>query len=244
MPPASDVAAVILAAGSGRRMGAPVNKVLLPLAGRPVLARTIDRFESHPSVAGIVIVAAAEDIDLVRRLIDVPEVLKVTAVVAGGPTRHVSEWNGLRAIASDIESGAVRIVLVHDAARPFATSGEIDRVIAAARVSGAAIPTLAVDAAEVVGVNERGEVEEPPPGLHAVQTPQGFDASLIFAAHRLAAEDGFAGVDTASVAEHAGYQVHVVEGSRVNFKITTAEDLALAELVVAGSVVDLDLAQL
>jgi 2-C-methyl-D-erythritol 4-phosphate cytidylyltransferase len=132
---------------------------------------------------------------------------------------------------------------VHDAARPFVTAGEIDRVIAGARTASAAIPTIAVAASELVGLTERCELEEPPPGLHAVQTPQGFDGRLILEAHRLAAEDGFTGVDTASVAEHAGHRVRVIEGSRVNFKITTPEDLVLAELVLAGAVVDPDMLQ-
>lgn len=147
--PGGDVAAVVLAAGSGRRMGASINKALLPLAGRPVLARTLDRFESHPSVGRIVVVAAAEELEPVRRIVSGPDAAKVTAVIPGGATRHASEWNGLRALAPDIEFGVVRIVLVHDAARPFVTAGEIDRVIAAARAGGAAIPTIAVDASEL-----------------------------------------------------------------------------------------------
>jgi 2-C-methyl-D-erythritol 4-phosphate cytidylyltransferase len=224
-------------------MGASVNKVLLPLAGLPVLALTLDRFESHTSVGRIVVVAAADELEAVRRIISGLDAAKVAAVVPGGATRHASEWNGLRALAPDIESCVVRIVLVHDAARPFVTAGEIDRVIAAARAGRAAIPTIAVDASELMGVSERGELEESPPGLHAVQTPQGFDGRLILDAHRLAAEDGFTGVDTASVAEHAGHRVRVVEGTRVNFKITTADDLVLAELVLAGAVADLDMLQ-
>jgi 2-C-methyl-D-erythritol 4-phosphate cytidylyltransferase len=225
-------------------MGASINKVLLPLAGRPVLARTLDRFASHPSVRWIVVVAAAEELEPVRRIVSVPDGTKVAAVVQGGATRHASEWNGLRALAPDIESGVVRIVLVHDAARPFVTAGEIDRVIAGARAGGAAITTIAVAAGELMALTERGELEETPPGLRAVQTPQGFDGGLILDAHRLAVADGFTGVDTASVAEHAGQRVRVVEGSRVNFKITTAEDLVLAELVLAVAAVDLDQLQL
>ncbi len=197
-------------------MGGPINKVLLSLAGRPVLARTLDRFESHPSVGRIVVVAAADELELVRRMVGAQDAAKVAAVVPGGATRHASEWNGLRALVSDIESSAVRIVLVHDA-RPFVTAGEIDRVIAGARAHRAAIPTIAVAAGELMGLTGRGELEEAPPGLHAVQTPQGFDGRLILDAHRLAAEEGFTGVDTASVAEHAGHRVRVVEGSRMNF---------------------------
>jgi 2-C-methyl-D-erythritol 4-phosphate cytidylyltransferase len=225
-------------------MGGTVNKVLLPLAGRPVLAWTLDRFEAHPSVGRIVVVAAAEELEPVRGIVSGPDFAKVAAVIRGGATRHASEWNGLRALEHHIESGVVRIVLVHDAARPVVTAGEIDRVIAGARVQGAAIPTVAVTASELMGVTDRGELEEPPPGLHAVQTPQGFGGRMILDAHRLAAEDGFTGVDTASVAEHAGHRVRVVEGSRVNFKITTPEDLVLAELVLAGAAADLDLPQL
>jgi 2-C-methyl-D-erythritol 4-phosphate cytidylyltransferase len=118
MRPAYDVATVILAAGSGRRMGTSVNKVLLPIAGRHVLARTVDQFELHRSIGRIVIVAADHELEQVRQIIDATGAAKVTDIVAGGPTRHASEWNGILALAPAIESGTVGIVLVHDGARP------------------------------------------------------------------------------------------------------------------------------
>jgi 2-C-methyl-D-erythritol 4-phosphate cytidylyltransferase len=224
-------------------MGTSVNKVLLPIAGRTVLARTLDRFELHPSVGRIVVVAAEHELELVSEIIDASGAAKVTGIVAGGPTRHASEWNGLLALAPAIESGTIGVVLMHDGARPFVSSGEIDRVIAAARSCGAAIPTLAVAGADIMGVSEIGDLEDPPPGLHAVQTPQGFDGHLILAAHTLAANDGFDGVDTASVAEHAGHRVRVVQGSLANFKLTTPEDLVRAELVLACAGVGAEILQ-
>lgn len=231
----ADVAAIVLAAGAGRRMGAGTNKVLLPLRGRPILARTLDAFESHPSVDRVVLVGAERELEQLRHEVVAPfGFRKVTGLVAGGETRHESERNGLEALAGDIAVGGVRIALVHDAARPLVSSGEIDRVIAAARQGGAAILALPMEDPALVALTGDGTPEPPPAGLWAAQTPQAFDARLILDAHRKAAAAGFEATDTASVAERLGCQVKVVMGSRANIKITTAEDLAVAELLLSG----------
>lgn len=233
----SDVAAIVLAAGSGTRLGAGINKVLLPLHGRPMLARTLDAFESHPAVDRVVLVGAERELPrLNREVVAAFGLRKPTALVAGGQTRHESERNGLEALAVEIGAGAVRIVLVHDAARPLVSPGEIDRVIAAAREGGAAILALPMDDPELVALAGDDSPEPPPAGLWGALTPQAFDARLILDAHRQAAAAGFAATDTASVAERSGCRVTVVAGSRANIKITTAEDLALAELLLRGQV--------
>lgn len=228
-------AAVVLAAGSGRRMGAAVNKVFLPLGDRPVLGHTLQLFESHPGVDRVILVSAPGEED--RCLASVVRVLgldKVRAVVPGGATRHRSEYLGLLALVGAIETGEVDVVLIHDAARPFVTPAEIDELVAAARRVGAAILAAPADGDGILLQTDDGRLVDPPLGIWAAQTPQGFDARIVLDAHRAAEADGFEGTDTASVVERRGTQVHVVEGSRRNIKITTREDLRLALGIMSG----------
>jgi 2-C-methyl-D-erythritol 4-phosphate cytidylyltransferase len=223
----ADAAAVVLAAGSGRRMGVPVNKVRLELAGRSILARSLDVFESHPLIDRIVLVGAPGEVHELRAAAAGFE--KLAAVVPGGSTRHRSEYGGLRALEPAVRAGDLKVLLVHDAARPFVTPGEIDSLVAEARRTGAAILAARVEATGLVLVDDGGRWHTPPGGLWAALTPQAFRAGLILDAHHRAAREGFEGTDTASVAEHAGLTVRTVEGSRANVKITTPADLAVAE---------------
>lgn len=215
-------------------MGAGVNKVLLPLAGRPILARTLEVFEAHAGVGRVVLVVAGGELEQCQALIDAHGLRKVSEVVAGGRTRHESEYRGLCALEGEISGGTVRVVMVHDGARPFVIPEEIDRLIAETERWGAAILAAPADDDCLVRLSEEGRLEQPPAGLWAAQTPQSFDARLILEAHRRAARDGFEGTDTASVAERLGHRVRIVEGSPANIKITTAEDLVLARALLAG----------
>jgi 2-C-methyl-D-erythritol 4-phosphate cytidylyltransferase len=226
-------AVVVVAAGAGTRMGAPVNKVFLQLAGRSILARTLDGLEGHPAVRTVVLVAAAGEVDRCRQ--DVLEPCghgKVEAIVGGGRTRQESEYLGLEALAPAIDAGAVDVVMIHDAVRPFVLPEEIDRLAAEARAGGAAI--LAVRAPGSIAEREGdGRVGVAPDGVWAAQTPQAFAAGLLLRAHRAAAAGGrFDATDTAAVLEQLGHPVRVVEGRPENIKITTAADLGLAELIV------------
>ncbi|HEX4216280.1 MAG TPA: 2-C-methyl-D-erythritol 4-phosphate cytidylyltransferase [Candidatus Dormibacteraeota bacterium] len=232
-------AAVVLAAGSGKRMGAGVNKVFLPLGDRPVLGHTLQIFESHPGIGRVVLVAAPGEED--HCLASVVEALglgKVTAVVPGGATRHRSEFLGLLALAGPIEAGEIDVVLIHDAARPFVAAGEIDDLIATAARCGAAILAAPADGDGILLQTADGRLEEPPAGLWAALTPQAFDARMVLEAHRAADGEGFEGTDTASVVERRGTAVHVVEGSRRNIKITTREDLRHALRILEGGTGD------
>jgi 2-C-methyl-D-erythritol 4-phosphate cytidylyltransferase len=224
---------VVVAAGAGRRMGTQVNKVFLPVAGRPILARSLDVFEAHPDVGTVVLVTAAAEVEQVlQEVVGAGGFQKVAAVVPGGATRQESEYLGVEAIAQAVESGAVDVVMVHDAVRPFVLPDEIGRLAAEARAGGAAI--LAVPAPHsVVERGEDGLVVAAPEGVWAAQTPQAFEGSLLLRAHRTAAADPtFRATDTAAVLERLGHPVRVVEGRPENIKITTADDLALAELLV------------
>lgn len=222
------VGVIIVAAGRGTRLGASVPKQLLDLGGRSVLRRSVDAFDRHPSVAALVVVLPAELVG------DGPSVVGQTGrpcqFVAGGARRQDSVREGLRALPPGID-----LVLVHDAARPFADAALIDRVIAAAGESGAAIPALAA----------RDTVKRVDPDRHTVtatlpreeiwlaQTPQGFRRDVLTAAVALGAS-GVDGTDEAMLAERAGHTVSVVPGDARNVKITTADDLASARAAVAS----------
>ncbi|SHH22686.1 2-C-methyl-D-erythritol 4-phosphate cytidylyltransferase [Jatrophihabitans endophyticus] len=213
-------AAVLVAAGSGSRLGADVPKAFVPLAGRTLLEHAVARFVSHPDVDRVVVVAPADRVDDAARLAGVP-------AVAGGDTRQRSVGAGLAAV------GDARLVLVHDVARAFVPTAVIAAVVAALRAGAvAAIPVLAVhdtirrvDAAgELVEVVDRAS-------LVAVQTPQGFRRDVLAAAHE--AGRGRSATDDAALVEALGHTVVAVPGAEEAFKITRPWDLAVAEAVAA-----------
>ena len=211
------VAAILVAGGSGSRLRAEVPKAFVEVCGRTLLEHAAARFAGYPRV----VVAPAGWLDRARELVD-------AVVVAGGPTRQDSVDAGLRALPS-----AVDAVLVHDVARPFVPAAVIDRVVRALDSADAAIPALAVtdtvkrvDAAgHVLATLERAE-------LVAVQTPQGFRRAILVAAHASAANSE--ATDDAALVEAAGGRVVVVEGDEAAFKITTRQDLMLAEVIARG----------
>ncbi len=227
------VAAIILAAGAGRRMSAALNKVFLPIGGKPILTHTLDLFERSAQVDRVVLVIAEADRDECHELVELGGFHKVDRIVTGGDSRHASEYRGLLALERDIEAGDVELVLIHDAVRPFVTAAHIEAVIAAARRSGAAI--LAVPAGDrIVIAGDDGSLEDGGDDLWIAQTPQAFRAAPVLEAHRRAAADGFVGTDTASVVEQAGGRVTIVPGRPDNIKITTSDDLLRAELIADG----------
>lgn len=219
------VAAVIVAAGRGSRVGGAVPKQYRDLAGRSVLARTLALFEQHPAITGITVVIGAGDEALFSASAE--GISKLGDPVLGGNTRQASCLAGLKALAKTKPD----IVLLHDAARPFASLGLINRAIEAARLYGAAVPGLPVtDTIKLV--DQQGLVTATPERglLRAVQTPQAFDFDLILSAHLAAAE---AGIDTltddGAVAEWAGHPLHIFEGEASNMKLTTESDFLRAE---------------
>ncbi|MFN8075450.1 MAG: 2-C-methyl-D-erythritol 4-phosphate cytidylyltransferase [Kineosporiaceae bacterium] len=238
-PPRPGAAYVILAGGSGSRVGAATNKVYLPLAGAPVLAWSVRHAAACPLVSRIVLAVrpadrpeAAAALAACGRL-DVP-----VTVVDGGATRHGSEQQAMRALAADIAAGALDVVAVHDGARPLAGPGLIAAVLGAARAHAAAVPAVpsldTVDAAVLTGAAPSADPGAQPP-LVAVQTPQAFHAAALLEAFRRAAADGFEGTDTASIWERYGPSpVHTVASSRLNLKITYPGDLDVAAGALAG----------
>lgn len=217
--------AIIMAAGKGKRMQTAVSKQFLPVCGKEILAWTVDVFDKSPLVDKILLVASADGKEDVQNLWNSYGWKKVAAVLEGGKERQNSVANGLAAVEKDTD-----IVLIHDGVRPFVTEEMIaDSIDAAQEYGGAVIGVPAKDTIKVCSADGMA-VETPDRStLWQIQTPQTFQRSLIVDAYEKADRDGFLGTDDASVAEFAGHQVKVVMGSYRNIKITTKEDLIIAE---------------
>jgi 2-C-methyl-D-erythritol 4-phosphate cytidylyltransferase len=224
------VVAVIPAAGSGARLGGGLSKQYLPLAGMPILARTLAAFESSAVIHAIVVVAPPGDETRCRTVAVEPYGwTKILAIVPGGAARQESVARGLDAAGADAS-----IVVVHDAARPLVSEELIRRVVEAAAVSGAALAALPVVDTLKRGGGDGGMIATVDrEGLWAAQTPQAFRAGVFRDAVARARADGFVGTDDASLVERLGLPVTLVEGEPENFKITRAEDLARAEDILA-----------
>lgn len=218
-------AALIVAAGRGRRFGGDLPKQYRMLGGRPVLRHSLAVLAAHPGIRTIRAVIHPDD----RPLYDVAaEGLPLAEPVAGGETRQESVLRGLESLADE----APDHVLIHDGARPFLTLSLIDDLLAALEEHPGAIAALPV--ADTLKRGAEGLVADTVPrdGLWRAQTPQGFHFDAILSAHRRAA--GRALTDDAAVAEAAGMAVALVPGSEENVKITTAEDLARAQRLFEG----------
>ncbi len=228
------VAAIIVAAGRGTRVGGAIPKQFRPLAGKSALSRSLNVFLSHGEIGQVQPVIRPQDRALFEAVTG-HRAERLAAPVAGGGTRQESVRNGLEALAraADVPS----LVLVHDAARPFTSAALIDRAIAAGRAHGAAIPGIPV-ADTIKVVREDGRVADTPPRncLRAIQTPQAFAFAPLLAAHRAAAEAGLDSfTDDGALAEWAGLPVTVFAGEPGNRKLTEAADLAEAERRLAGA---------
>jgi 2-C-methyl-D-erythritol 4-phosphate cytidylyltransferase len=209
------VAAILVAAGSGQRLGADVPKAFVPVAGRTLLEHAAGRFTAHPDVGAVVVVAPASHLAVAGRLTGLP-------VVAGGASRQDSVACGLAALGDEVE-----VVLVHDVARPFVPAAVIAAVVDAVRGGAdAVVPVLPVHDTirrvgpdgELAGVVDRSS-------LVAIQTPQGFRRDVLAAAHA----NAVAGVtDDAALVEARGGRVVAVPGAEESFKVTTPADLARA----------------
>jgi 2-C-methyl-D-erythritol 4-phosphate cytidylyltransferase len=221
-----DTGVVIVAAGSGKRMGANRNKLWLPLGGEPILAHTVRLFATHPEIAEVVLVVSERDQAEVLAWLRSHR-YKVT-VTLGGAERQDSVRCGLSVL-----SPTCSYVLVHDAARPFVTAEQISSIIRQVRRDQATIMAVPVkDTIKVVGAT--GIVESTPAreSLWAVQTPQAFRLSLLREAHEAAVQAGKRGTDDAMLVEWLGQPVTVMQGSYENIKITTPDDLWLGEEIL------------
>lgn len=214
-------AAIIVAAGSSRRMG--FDKLLAPLAGKPVLLRTLEAFEACADIGEIIVVSSGDAAQAVESWRE--SLKKLTRVVAGGAERHLSVWNGLSAL-----SPSPHIVAVHDGGRPLITSAQISKCIAGARewkaVACARPVTETLKRADSSGcITESIERT----GAWVMETPQVFDRALLVRAYEKVIHEGLLVTDEVSAVQALGVPVHVVENTSPNLKITFPADLALAE---------------
>lgn len=212
--------ALIMAAGSGTRMGLGENKVLLPLGGLPVLVRSVRAFDGL--VDGVMVVTHPKDMPTIRSW------LPGVSLTAGGATRQQSVLMGLRALDADVD-----IVLVHDAARPLVDADTIRRCIDSARLYGSGVAGMPVKDT-IKRVDADGIVCQTPPRdmLWNAQTPQAFRVQPLRKAIEIMEVRGEAATDDASVMEAIGRTVRMVEGSYRNIKLTTREDIAMAEALL------------
>ncbi|HEY3766895.1 MAG TPA: 2-C-methyl-D-erythritol 4-phosphate cytidylyltransferase [Gaiellales bacterium] len=216
--------AIVVAGGEGSRLGADWPKAFVRLGGRPLLAYSIDLLEDHPGVDRVVLVVPAEWEEPATLLADQLAAGKIVAAVPGGATRALSVKAGLDEVADDAGT-----IVVHDAARPFASAELLDRLLAGLADHDGAVPGVPVT--DTVKRVRDGRVVETPARaeLRSVQTPQAFRAEALrraFAAPEAQWRDA---TDCASLVEAAGLAVAAVAGEPENVKITTAADLALAE---------------
>jgi 2-C-methyl-D-erythritol 4-phosphate cytidylyltransferase len=227
-----DVGVVVVAAGRGTRVGGELPKQYLPLDGVPILLRSVRPFASHPDVAQVVVVLAPAEAesppDFLAELMG-----ETLGIAAGGRERSDSVAAGLRALRAGCE-----IVLVHDGARPFVDRGVIDAVIGHARAGEGAVAAVPVSDTikEAVGADPTliGRTV-PRAGLWRAQTPQGFPRRLLEQAYARAGAGASGATDDAALVEDFGGTVRLVPDSLRNIKITTRDDLAVAEaLAVAG----------
>jgi 2-C-methyl-D-erythritol 4-phosphate cytidylyltransferase / 2-C-methyl-D-erythritol 2,4-cyclodiphosphate synthase len=227
------VAAVIVAAGRGSRAGGDMPKQFRPIGGDSMLRRALSIFVEHGEVSAVQPVVHSDDLDLYRK-----EAVRLDLLppVFGGATRQCSVRAGLEALAARQPA----IVLIHDAARPFASAALVSRAIAAAEQSGAAIPALAVTDT-VKTVDAKGHVDKTLDRntVRLVQTPQSFAFPALLEAHRRAAAAGREDfTDDAALAEWAGLKVSVFAGEPGNIKITNEGDFARAEAMAFGTLGD------
>ncbi|GAB6085533.1 2-C-methyl-D-erythritol 4-phosphate cytidylyltransferase [Alkaliphilus crotonatoxidans] len=219
--------AIIVAAGKGTRMGANINKQYIQLLGKPLLAHTLSVFERSPLVEEIILVVGKDEIPYCQiHIVEGYRFKKVSRIVEGGKERRESVYKGLLAAESFPE-----LVVVHDGARPFLTEAMLQEVLREAKEVGAAI--LAVPVKDTIKVVDEKQLVVSTPfreSLWAVQTPQAFRYSLLKDAHCQGQLPGI--TDDAMLVEALGHPVKVVMGSYSNLKITTPEDLLLAEEII------------
>lgn len=220
--------AIIVAAGKGTRMKANINKQFLELKGKPVLYYTLKAFENNDLIDDIVLVLSSEEVDYCKvNIIDKYHIKKVKSIVQGGSTRQASVLNGLLA-AKDC-----KLVLVHDGARPFIDNRIIEEGLMYADLYGAC--ACGVEPKDTIKVKAKDGFSTKTlkrDTLFSVQTPQCFKYDLILMAHKNAVKDKLEATDDTMVVENYNTRVYLYSGSYNNIKITTPEDLIIAEKII------------
>lgn len=227
---------IIVAGGKGLRMGGDIPKQFLPIGGKPVLMRTLERFRAYSEALQIILVLPEAQQDYWQELCKQYEFQVDYQIANGGQTRFHSVQNGLALVPDDAEG----VVGVHDGVRPFPSIEVITRCYETARQTKAVIPVIPVvetvrqilpsNQSNPNAVSNPSSITVPRDQYRLVQTPQTFDIQLLKAANRQPYNDGF--TDDASVVESYGHPITLVEGNRENIKITTPYDITVAEAII------------
>lgn len=218
--------AVIVAGGKGLRMKSKTRKQYLSLAEKPVLAFTIMAFDKCEHVREIILVVPENDLDFCqKKILSLLSLNTKVQIVPGGTQRQDSVYNGLCAVNESI-------VAIHDGVRPFIAPDLISSTIIHAAETGACIPGIqAFDTLKKVDKNNCIDHTLERESIWLAQTPQTFEYSLILEAHKQARKENFIGTDDASLVERMGKEVKVIPGTRLNIKITSPEDMILAQAI-------------
>ncbi|MDJ0615199.1 MAG: 2-C-methyl-D-erythritol 4-phosphate cytidylyltransferase [Calothrix sp. MO_192.B10] len=219
---------LIPAAGMGKRMGSNRNKLLLLVRSRSLLSWTLLAAEAAPSISWIGIISQPTDWEDFREILSQYQLTKPVEFIKGGSTRQESVYNGLRALPAD-----ARKVLIHDGARCLATPNLFDRC--AATLNNCAGLIAAVPVKDTIKVVDQSGIIQSTPDrsqLWAAQTPQGFDVNLLKQCHQTGISEGWEVTDDAALFEKCGLSVQIVQGEETNLKVTTPQDLAIAEFIL------------
>ncbi|MBS3917680.1 MAG: 2-C-methyl-D-erythritol 4-phosphate cytidylyltransferase [Deltaproteobacteria bacterium] len=221
--------AIIVSAGKGQRFMEGRKKQFFFLGGKPILAHTLDQFDACPLIRSILLVVGQEDQDYcLKEIIEKFQYRKISQIIPGGKRRQDSVRNGLDALSAD-----AKIIVIHDGVRPFVTKEMIEESIRSATRFGAAIIAMPVkDTIKMAHPDGTVLKTLERESLYQAQTPQAFQAPFIREAYLKATEDGFIGTDDASLVERLGKKIHILPGAYTNIKITTLEDLMLANLIL------------
>jgi 2-C-methyl-D-erythritol 4-phosphate cytidylyltransferase len=223
------ISAVIVAGGKGKRMGSALPKQFLKINGVEILALTIEKFEKCSIVDEILVVVSNDEIDYCRsNIIDRYNFTKVKKVVNGGKERFNSVYNGLKNCSKETD-----IVIIHDGVRPFVTQDMIKNSAECAKKYGACAAGVAIK--DTIKLKDRENYIEKTINrdeLIAIQTPQAFDYNLILKAYNNSIEKGIFSTDDTMLIEALHKKVRIIDGSYLNIKITTPEDLIFAESIV------------
>lgn len=222
------VSVIIPAAGFGERMGATIGKQFLLLNGKPILAHTLERFQTCEAVNEIIVATQKSSFSVIEEIKNQYNLTKLKVPVEGGQRRQDSIANGLKMVDSKAD-----IISVHDAVRPFVHIKEIIQSIETAKYYGASILAVrAKDTMKQAATDGRVEKTLNRSSLWSVQTPQTFQKKILFDAYEYAAKNNITATDDSFLAEQIGVSPIIVEGSYENIKITTPDDLLLAELLI------------
>jgi len=224
------VTAIIVGAGEGKRMGGLVPKSFLPIAGRPLVLHALDRFFSARSIEKVILVVAGTEMQRSQALMqsDLNLSHRPWTLQVGGATRQESVRRGLEQLDSDCE-----IVVIHDAARPFVSASLIDRCVdEACRVGAVVVGVPVRDTIKVVSDEHWVQATPARNSLWEIQTPQVFRKELIVEAHDRAVRQAIDATDDSTLVEQMGKAVLVLQGETTNIKITTPEDILLAEALL------------